>query len=271
MSVTAVIANFATSSTRHRTTPSPTTVFNSRTLTSIRSGGPTRLGRSANANRRSAALLGLCREANDWNDLMERSTHNSEPRFAGLAATTTGSAGGFEFPPGIEKFFRPTAAFELAKGCSVGCWFCAVSAPRFEEVFAYTHDNAQDLADGPGAVPATDRSGRRRAMCCRRRDPLDNPDYERFVDDFFGVHGLYPTTLTALPIKNPRRTRLLLRSTARPMVACRISFPFCRSVFLITCMPSFLPRTCCAFPWRFKTPVRMFLRPPFPSRFLRER
>ena len=107
-------------------------------------------------------------------------------------------------------------------------------------------------------------------MCYWATDPLDNPDYERFVDDFFGVHGLYPTTLTALPIKTSATYTFASAFNRCAMVACRISFPFCRSVFLIACMPSFPPRTCCAFPCASKSRCACLLRPPFPSRSARK-
>src|SRR6185436_857740 len=34
------------------------------------------------------------------------------------------------------------AAFELAQGCSVGCWFCGVAAPRLDQICRYTESNA---------------------------------------------------------------------------------------------------------------------------------
>ncbi|MBD2452478.1 hypothetical protein H6G76_36380 [Nostoc sp. FACHB-152] len=37
-----------------------------------------------------------------------------------------------------------SVSFELSKGCSVGYWFCAVSAPRLGYIFTYNHENAKD-------------------------------------------------------------------------------------------------------------------------------
>ncbi len=42
-------------------------------------------------------------------------------------------------------------------------------------------------------------------------DPLDNPDYERFLADFHDVLGRCPQTTTAQPHKDTERTRELLR------------------------------------------------------------
>ena len=34
-------------------------------------------------------------------------------------------------------------SFELSAGCSIGCWFCGVSAERFRGNFAYDRENAR--------------------------------------------------------------------------------------------------------------------------------
>lgn len=156
----------------------------------------------------------FAREANDWVEFGKQCTRSSDSRYAAWRQRQLARQC-FEFAPGVETFFRPSGAFELTKGCSVGCWFCAVSAPRFEDVYAYTDDHArtwrlvQELLKqriGPAAAAG---------ICYWATDPFDNPDYGRFLDDFFEVHGLFPTTLTALPIKDPQRTRSFLHSTAR--------------------------------------------------------
>jgi radical SAM family RiPP maturation amino acid epimerase len=102
-------------------------------------------------------------------------------------------------------------AFELTKGCSVGCWFCALSPERLTAVFR--HDGANGalwrgtLAAFHDAIGDAARSG----FLYWASDPLDNPDYEQFCLDFHGIVGIFPPTTTALPLKNPARTRALLR------------------------------------------------------------
>lgn len=114
----------------------------------------------------------------------------------------------FDFSAAGDGIVRPAIAFELSKGCTVGCWFCAVSAEKFAGNFPYADGREwreclavlRDLL-GPAAAAA---------FCYWATDPLDNPDYEQFARDFHQVTGLFPPTTTALPLKHPERTRALL-------------------------------------------------------------
>jgi radical SAM family RiPP maturation amino acid epimerase len=115
----------------------------------------------------------------------------------------------FDFSQLGDNIVRPVVAFELSKGCTVGCWFCAISAERFGGNFAYGDGaewrrNLSVLHDilGPAAAAA---------FCYWATDPLDNPDYERFALDLYREMGAFPPTTTALPLKNPQRTRELLQ------------------------------------------------------------
>lgn len=102
-------------------------------------------------------------------------------------------------------------AFELSKGCSIGCHFCGISAPRLGDIFLYNPENAKlwnevlelmkeilGLAAGAG-------------FCYWATDPLDNPDYEKFCSDFHKVLGVFPQTTTAQPLKDINRTKALLK------------------------------------------------------------
>lgn len=102
-------------------------------------------------------------------------------------------------------------AFELSRGCSVGCWFCALSAPRLEDVFAYTPTNARLWRDTLKVVKDVIGPAAGGGACFWATDPLDNPDYEKFCGDFQAILGLFPQTTTAQPLKDPARTRALLQ------------------------------------------------------------
>ena len=99
--------------------------------------------------------------------------------------------------------------FELDLGCSVGCPFCGVMAGRLQKVSRYDEDAelwkgilcaAKELV-GAAAGQAT---------CYYATEPLDNPDYEKFVDDFYGVFGIVPQLTTAASMRKPERTRQYL-------------------------------------------------------------
>ena len=101
--------------------------------------------------------------------------------------------------------------FELTLGCSVGCPFCAFSAGRLQGVFRHTDANAQlwrdtlvRMRDLIGDAAAT-------SVCYCATEPLDNPDYELFLADFYDEFGRVPQTTTAAATRDLDRTRELLR------------------------------------------------------------
>lgn len=102
-------------------------------------------------------------------------------------------------------------AFELSKGCSVGCWFCGVAAPSLGDIFDYNTDNAQLWQEILVSLKQTLGAAAGAGFCYCATDPLDNPDYERFLSDFHAILGVFPQTTTAQPLKNPERTRYLLK------------------------------------------------------------
>ena len=103
-----------------------------------------------------------------------------------------------------------TIAFELSKGCSIGCPFCGLEAEPLKEVFMYSNENArlwQDILD-----VAVERLGTTvgTGICYWATEPSDNPDYLKFVEIFGKTTGIYPQTTTAAPLRNPAWTRELL-------------------------------------------------------------
>jgi radical SAM family RiPP maturation amino acid epimerase len=104
-----------------------------------------------------------------------------------------------------------SVSFELSKGCSVGCWFCSVSAPTLNDIFLYTSENArlwQDILQLLKNVLGTAAAS---GFCYWATDPLDNPHYERFLCDFHAILGVFPQTTTAQPLKDIARTKSLLK------------------------------------------------------------
>ncbi len=113
---------------------------------------------------------------------------------------------GFRVAAGV---VHPTISLELSRGCSVGCWFCGISAPKLDDIWYYTPENQkfwcetlEVLSDflGPEA----------HGFCYWATDPLDNPDYEKFCVDYNRIIGHFPQTTTAQPMKDPDRVRRLL-------------------------------------------------------------
>jgi radical SAM family RiPP maturation amino acid epimerase len=99
-------------------------------------------------------------------------------------------------------------AVELSKGCSVGCWFCAVSAPRLDGHFGYTAENADSFRSILRALArVTGRPAGRWGVLFWATEPFDHPDYERFCLDFAEEFGAVPITTTAQGWKDMLRTR----------------------------------------------------------------
>lgn len=101
-------------------------------------------------------------------------------------------------------------AFELTSGCSVGCPFCALAAPGLTGVFRHTDENAALWRDVLARVHATVGEAAGRGICYYATEPLDNPDYELFLRDYFDEFGRVPQTTTAAATRDLGRTRALI-------------------------------------------------------------
>jgi radical SAM family RiPP maturation amino acid epimerase len=105
---------------------------------------------------------------------------------------------------------HPPLCVELSDGCTVGCWFCGISAERFAGNFEYTEENGALWRGVLATLRARCGDGVGQGFCYWATDPLDNPDYERFICDFHDAFGVLPQTTTAQPLKDVARTRRLL-------------------------------------------------------------
>ena len=110
-----------------------------------------------------------------------------------------------------DKLGHYPVCFELSKGCSVGCWFCGLSAPRLSDIFPYNQENAKLWRECLELVKEKVGPAAASGFCYWATDPFDNPDYERFCLDFQAIMGLFPSTTTAQALKNPAQTRALIK------------------------------------------------------------
>jgi len=110
-----------------------------------------------------------------------------------------------------DHIVHASLTLELSKGCTVGCWFCGVDAPKMTDIFTYTPENAKLWVETLQAVKDVIGEAAARSFCYWATDPLDNPDYEKFLIDFHAVVGKFPQTTTAQPMKDPAKIRSILR------------------------------------------------------------
>jgi len=109
-----------------------------------------------------------------------------------------------------ESITYPIIAYELCDGCSVGCWFCGISAEKFKGHAPYTEENAtlwrgmlKVMVDLFGTAAQT-------GFCYWATDPMDNPDYPKYAEDHYHITGLFPQMTTAAPLKDVALTREVL-------------------------------------------------------------
>ncbi len=117
-------------------------------------------------------------------------------------------------PVNASAIVHAPATFELASGCSVGCWFCGVSAEKYRGAVSYEAIRDDWLAtlaalrDELGPIAS-------KAFLYWGTEPFDNPDYEKYCLDLKAVCGGFPQTTTAIPMRDADRTWELIKLSAR--------------------------------------------------------
>lgn len=98
-------------------------------------------------------------------------------------------------------------AVELTRGCSLGCWFCGLSAASLEAVLPTDLDSWEDMLR---ALRGVFGDSAVRGFLYWATDPLDHPRYEAYGEVFRRVLGRFPATTTAAPHVDLDRTRRLM-------------------------------------------------------------
>jgi len=101
-------------------------------------------------------------------------------------------------------------AFELSSGCSVQCSFCGLRAEKYRESFLHTEKNAALLRTAVRTVQEYAGGLAGFCPCYFATEPMDNPDYEAFLEDIRIMTGTVPQTTTAVAEREPERIRCLM-------------------------------------------------------------
>ena len=110
-----------------------------------------------------------------------------------------------------DSMIKPPVAFELSDGCSVGCPFCGIAAKGLRGIFRYTGENAAMWRETLSRIHALMGDAAGYGICYYATEPLDNPDYEMFLEDWYREFGFVPLTTTAASTRDLERMRALLR------------------------------------------------------------
>ena len=116
----------------------------------------------------------------------------------------------FQLDAAASGITHPPVAFELSSGCSVGCWFCGVSAKKFAGHAALANGGDAEWRATLEAVKAVLGPGMQCGFCYWATDPLDNPEYIEFLEIFEDVVGVIPQTTTAIPLRNVALTKRVI-------------------------------------------------------------
>ncbi|MDE7199628.1 MAG: hypothetical protein K2O15_12205 [Lachnospiraceae bacterium] len=101
-------------------------------------------------------------------------------------------------------------AFELSEGCRVHCPFCGLNAGIWENNFVYENGGGEFWREILSAAYGFFGDILGQAPLYFATEPLDNPDYECFLEEVHRLTGQIPQTTTAVPERDVSRTKRLI-------------------------------------------------------------
>lgn len=116
----------------------------------------------------------------------------------------------FELGVHAQGIVHPPITFELSSGCSVGCWFCGISAAKFGGNFSLADGGDVAWRETLTAAQSVLGRGMKVGFAYWATEPLDNPEYLEFLKIWHDVVGVVPQTTSAIPLRNLELTRSVL-------------------------------------------------------------
>ena len=116
-----------------------------------------------------------------------------------------------EFGYRNHSYIHTVLTLELTSGCSVGCPYCGLNAGKLSRIYRATPENLEEWRAVLTAAKEVIGDGAGYGTCYYATEPMDNPDYEKFVAVYRDVFGRLPQITTAASLRNKERTRKLLQ------------------------------------------------------------
>ncbi|MER2492654.1 radical SAM family RiPP maturation amino acid epimerase [Catenovulum sediminis] len=118
----------------------------------------------------------------------------------------------------------PALAIEIAKGCSVGCYFCAFDAQKLETVFDYNDEhNRHEFRKVATAFNQHLGYTAGHALMYYSTEPYDNPHYIDFLKEYEKITGSFLCTATAACTKDVWMKELIAEYRKRGLHWPRLS------------------------------------------------
>lgn len=151
-------------------------------------------------------------------------SHSADPRFNAWRKRQVERVN-IEFRTAqADSISHPVFSFELSKGCSVGCWFCALGAESFKGHYHRTPKNVLLWRDVLSTTEDLFGAAAQHSACYWATEPFDNPNYLDFIQDYVDVLGILPQTTSSAPMRDLVWTRRLMKMhQLHPSVPSRFS------------------------------------------------
>jgi radical SAM family RiPP maturation amino acid epimerase len=111
----------------------------------------------------------------------------------------------------ILPHFNASVMFELSQGCSGQCDFCCLDTRPLTKTYRYTEDNQKFWQEILKATKEEIGNAASVGACYFATEPLDNPDYEKFIADFYQVFQTFPQTTTVKGAADVKRIKRLMK------------------------------------------------------------
>lgn len=105
--------------------------------------------------------------------------------------------------------------FELADGCSVGCEFCGLNAGRLKSIYKGTDENLKEFREVLNVCKDVMGDAAGEGTMYFATEPLDNPDYEKFLEVYLETFDRYPQITTARADRYIERLRPMLKDLTK--------------------------------------------------------